>query len=109
MIVVTALNDEVKHQKVHDLGAVDYILKPDLFERLPELLNQHLPEAYVNLHGNQGLTSGKRRVILTELRSSSGWFRLSASFQNHQPSAFPSTRFFTTDIPRLQSLTIPQD
>ena len=38
VIVVTALNDEVKHQKVHDLGAVDYILKPDLFEQLPGLL-----------------------------------------------------------------------
>ena len=53
VIVVTALNDEVKHQKVHDLGAVDYILKPDLFERLPELLNQHLPRPR-NLH-DQGL------------------------------------------------------
>jgi len=43
VIVVTALNDEIKRQNVHDLGAADYILKPDLFERLPELLDQHLP------------------------------------------------------------------
>jgi len=43
VIVVTALNDEINRQKVHDLGAVDYILKPDLFEHLPELLDQHLP------------------------------------------------------------------
>lgn len=43
VIVVTALNDEIKRQKVHELGARDYILKPDLFEHLPELLNQHLP------------------------------------------------------------------
>ena len=43
VIVVTALNDEIKRQKVQDLGAADYILKPDLFERLPELLDQYLP------------------------------------------------------------------
>ena len=43
VIVVTALNDEIKRQTVFDLGATDYILKPDLFERLPELLNEHLP------------------------------------------------------------------
>jgi len=43
VIVVTALNDEIKRKSVHDLGAADYILKPDLFERLPELLDQHLP------------------------------------------------------------------
>jgi len=43
VIVVTALNDEINRKSVHDLGAADYILKPDLFERLPELLDQHLP------------------------------------------------------------------
>lgn len=43
VIVVTALNDEIKRKSVHDLGAADYILKPNLFERLPELLDQHLP------------------------------------------------------------------
>ena len=43
VIVVTALNDEINRKRVHDLGAADYILKPDLFERLPELLDQHLP------------------------------------------------------------------
>lgn len=43
VIVVTALNDETKRQKVHELGAAEYILKPDLFEHLPELLDQHLP------------------------------------------------------------------
>ena len=43
VIVVTALNDETKRQQANDLGVVDYILKPDLFEHLPELLDQHLP------------------------------------------------------------------
>ena len=36
--VVTALNDTEKRDRALELGADDYILKPDLFERLPELL-----------------------------------------------------------------------
>lgn len=42
VIVVTALNDDINRQKAGELGAADYILKPDLFERLPHLLDQHL-------------------------------------------------------------------
>ena len=37
--VVTALNDSEKRDLALELGAEDYILKPDLFERLPELLS----------------------------------------------------------------------
>ena len=43
VLVVTALSDEVKRQEVMHHGASDYILKPDLFERLPDLLNQYIP------------------------------------------------------------------
>ena len=42
VLMVTALNDEVKRKEAEDHGAADYILKPDLFERLPALLQQHL-------------------------------------------------------------------
>ena len=38
VVVVTALNDPATRQQALDLGAEDYILKPDLFERLPQLL-----------------------------------------------------------------------
>ena len=38
MVVVTALNDAAARQQALNLGAADYILKPDLFERLPVLL-----------------------------------------------------------------------
>ena len=38
VVVVTALNDASTRQQALDLGAEDYILKPDLFERLPQLL-----------------------------------------------------------------------
>ena len=38
VVVVTALNDAATRQQALDLGAEDYILKPDLFERLPQLL-----------------------------------------------------------------------
>ena len=37
-MVVTALNDPATRQQALNLGAEDYILKPDLFERLPQLL-----------------------------------------------------------------------
>jgi len=43
ILVVTALSDEIKRQEVMNHGASEYILKPDLFERLPDLLNQYLP------------------------------------------------------------------
>ena len=42
IIVVTSFNDEAKRQQVIDNGAIDYIIKPDLFERLPELLDRYL-------------------------------------------------------------------
>ena len=40
VVVVTALNDAATRQQAIRLGAVDYILKPDLFERLPLLLEE---------------------------------------------------------------------
>ena len=42
VLVVTAFNDESKRQESLESGATDYILKPDLFERLPEFLDQYL-------------------------------------------------------------------
>ncbi len=42
VLVVTSFNDEVKRQESMENGAVDYIIKPDLFERLPELLDRYL-------------------------------------------------------------------
>ena len=38
VVIVTALNDSEKKQEALSNGAEDYVLKPDLFERLPELL-----------------------------------------------------------------------
>ena len=38
VVVVTALNDPATRPQVLNLGAEDYILKPALFERLPQLL-----------------------------------------------------------------------
>ena len=38
VVVVTALNDTAAREQALSLGALDYILKPDLFERLPQLL-----------------------------------------------------------------------
>ena len=40
VVIVTALNDAEKRRKALSIGAEDYVLKPDLFERLPLLLNQ---------------------------------------------------------------------
>ena len=40
VVIVTALNDAQKREEAFSLGAEDYVLKPDLFERLPLLLNQ---------------------------------------------------------------------
>ena len=38
VVIVTALNDEEKRRQAFADGAEDYVLKPDLFLRLPELL-----------------------------------------------------------------------
>ena len=38
VVIMTALNDATKKQEALTNGAEDYVLKPDLFERLPELL-----------------------------------------------------------------------
>ena len=42
ILVVTSFNDEVKRKESFKNGAVDYIIKPELFERLPELLDRYL-------------------------------------------------------------------
>ena len=41
VVIVTALNDAGKRAEALNNGAEDYVLKPDLFERLPELLRPH--------------------------------------------------------------------
>ena len=38
VVIVTAVKDSSKQEQALALGAHDYILKPDLFERLPQLL-----------------------------------------------------------------------
>ena len=40
VVIVTALNDADKRREALSIGAQDYVLKPDLFERLPFLLTQ---------------------------------------------------------------------
>ena len=40
VVIVTALNDAEKKREALSIGAEDYVLKPDLFERLPVLLTQ---------------------------------------------------------------------
>ena len=42
VVVVTAFNEDDKRSEAKALGARDYILKPDLFELLPELLERYL-------------------------------------------------------------------
>ena len=42
VLVVTSFNDDSKRQESLDQGATDYILKPDLYERLPALLDKYL-------------------------------------------------------------------
>ena len=37
VVIVTALNDAAKRRESRELGAIDYILKPDLFESIKEL------------------------------------------------------------------------
>ena len=38
VVIVTALNDAEKKQEALANGAAAYVLKPDLFEQLPQLL-----------------------------------------------------------------------
>ena len=42
VLVVTAFNEDNKRREAKALGARDFILKPDLFERLPQLLERYL-------------------------------------------------------------------
>ena len=42
VVVVTAHGDSSYRQRVLDAGASDYILKPQLFERLPRLLTRYV-------------------------------------------------------------------
>ena len=41
IVVVSALSDPSKQRQVLDAGAESYVIKPDLFERLPTLLSRH--------------------------------------------------------------------
>ncbi|KZR62777.1 MULTISPECIES: response regulator [Prochlorococcus] len=43
IVVVSALSDPIKHRQVLKAGAESYVIKPDLFERLPALLNGASP------------------------------------------------------------------
>ncbi len=43
IVVVTALSDPSKQCQVLEAGAESYVIKPDLFERLPTLLNGSTP------------------------------------------------------------------
>ena len=42
VVVVTAFNEDHKRSEAKALGAREYILKPDLFELLPELVERYL-------------------------------------------------------------------
>ena len=42
VFIVTALNDGEKRREAMDNGADDYVLKPDLFNRLPKILQAQL-------------------------------------------------------------------
>jgi len=44
VVVVTAHGDSSYRNRVIEAGASDYVLKPDLFEILPDLLDQYLKE-----------------------------------------------------------------
>ena len=50
VLVVTAFNDENKRQESLSKGANDYILKPNMFEKLPLLLNQYLGKNRKTFH-----------------------------------------------------------
>jgi len=42
VVVVTALSDDEKRREALESGAKDYVLKPDLFDSLPGLIDQYL-------------------------------------------------------------------
>lgn len=42
VLIVTALSDDSKRRAALQAGARDYILKPDLFDTLPRLIDQYL-------------------------------------------------------------------
>ena len=42
VVVVTALSDDAKRRQALQSGAKDYVLKPDLFDSLPGLIDQYL-------------------------------------------------------------------
>ena len=42
VLIVTAFNEDNKRSEAKALGASDFILKPDLFELIPELLERYL-------------------------------------------------------------------
>lgn len=48
VVIFTALSDNQKRQEAEQNGADAYVLKPDLFENLPRIVEQHL-------HRSQGL------------------------------------------------------
>ena len=43
IVVVSALSDSIMQRQVLEAGAESYVIKPDLFERLPTLLNGASP------------------------------------------------------------------
>ena len=43
IVVVSALSDSIMQRQVLEAGAESYVIKPDLFERLPTLLNRASP------------------------------------------------------------------
>ena len=42
VVIVTALSDDAKRREALESGAKSYILKPDLFDSLPGLIDQYL-------------------------------------------------------------------
>lgn len=42
VLIVTALSDDTKRRAALQAGARDYILKPDLFDSLPRLIDQYV-------------------------------------------------------------------
>ena len=50
VLIVTGINDDNKRKETIELGAADYILKPDLLEQLAELLNKYLKCGREEIH-----------------------------------------------------------
>ena len=42
VVIVTALSDDAKRRKALSEGASDYVVKPDLFSSLPEILDRYV-------------------------------------------------------------------